>query len=192
MIGCVYVRLCEKTMGMLTRGQVKKLCDDFMKELNSCSGKYLDEGEQKYLESFRNENAKFSDTGELIISPEKLTKRSWWPLNTDEGGFFISSPYSISIPPGKFKTIKTELSIPVPDGYHGILYSRHCFKQATRKNLGYIPYSSCGLLFPWLREKNGIKIILHNYSDQLLKIKRGQTIAFVMFYKNLKYTFPEE
>ena len=84
---------------------------------------------------------------------------------------------SVSIPPGKFKTIPTGIAVEIPEGYEGQVRPRSGL--AAKYGIGLL--NSPGTVDADYRGE--VKIILFNFGDEDFVINPGERIAQMVFAK---------
>lgn len=99
------------------------------------------------------------------------------------GADLYSAQNETIIPPHETVTIKTGLSIEIPEGYVGLIYARSGL--ATKKNLA--PANKVGVIDSDYRGE--VLVALHNHGDNTMTVALGDRIAQIIFTEYYKATF---
>ena len=129
-----------------------------------------------------------NDPDKIKLKVQRTDKNSIWPYDRcARGGFYIKALEDVTIPVGGMKKIRTGLTLEIPKGYHGILYSDSPIIDGCDDYDGYINCYANGLLYSHSWEE--IKLTYNNLSKKDVTIKRGWIVGCVMIYKNIDYQF---
>ena len=121
----------------------------------------------------------------IRIKIQRTDRKSIWPNRFKKSGFYLNAFENVTIPVGEMRKIRTGLTIEIPKGYHGVMYTDSPIIDECDDYDGYLAYSATGFLHGHSCEE--IKIVYNNLSKTDVTIKRGCLVGYVILYKNIDY-----
>ena len=119
---------------------------------------------------------------ELKAKIKRIDKDLPLPLYETKGsvGFDIVARESTEIPPKEIKLVPGNIIVEVPKGYMLMVASR----SSTPRKKGLTPPHGLGIIdHDYCGEQDEIKIQVYNFTDNSVKVERGEKIAQGVFIK---------
>lgn len=103
-------------------------------------------------------------------------------------GFDITARENITIPPKEISMIPSNLIVEVPKGYMLVIASR----SSTPSKKGLLPPHGLGIIdHDYCGPEDEIKVLVYNFTEKSVEIKRGDKIAQGVFVKINKFNWEE-
>ncbi len=126
----------------------------------------------------------------MKVKIKRIDQTMELPVYETDGsvGFDIMAREDFVIEPGKIGMVPTNLIVEVPVGYMLVVASR----SSTPLKKGLTPPHGFGIIdHDYCGPEDEIKVLVYNFTDALVEIKRGEKIAQGVFVRVDKFEWEE-
>lgn len=127
---------------------------------------------------------------DMKVKIKRIDKELPLPIYETGGsvGFDIIAREDISVPGKEMGMIPSNLIVEVPDGYMLVVASR----SSTPRKKGLTPPHGFGIIDQdYCGSEDEIKVLVYNFLDEVVEIKRGEKIAQGVFVKIDRFDWDE-